>query len=119
MNDELKTYKQAVWDFILEHCDITDEGSHFVKFHIKNRRNFENRVKARWKYDYHRKDTRMNMTNDEKELEALRRREEAMRKKIAKAERVNRNRKRGSIMNKIQNSNWITKHYYKYLLKKL
>lgn len=54
--DEIKKYKDAVWSFIIEHCDVLDSGKIFVKFHIDNRRNFENRVWARYRYNYHRED---------------------------------------------------------------
>lgn len=55
---ETESYKDAVWDFILEHCDITENGSLFVKFHTPNRTNFENRIIGRWIHNYHRGDPR-------------------------------------------------------------
>ena len=64
---ELQAYKNAVWQFLIEHSDITDGGSLFVKFHTSGRRNFENRIKGRSVYGYERKDTRLNMTPKEKE----------------------------------------------------
>lgn len=64
---ELQAYKDAVWQFLIEHSDITDGGSLFVKFHTSGRRNFENRIKGRAVYGYERKDTRLNMTPKEKE----------------------------------------------------
>lgn len=69
-NDELESYKDAVWDFILEHCDLTERGSFFVKFHVSDRRNFENRIKARWKYGYHRIDDRTGFDHRQKEKDA-------------------------------------------------
>lgn len=60
-------YKSAVWDFVLEHCDITDNGTIFVKFHTSDRLNFENRILSRLKYGYHRKDDRSNFDNEQKE----------------------------------------------------
>ncbi len=53
---EIDKYKDAVWAFIVEHCDVTESGKLFVKFHMDNRKNFENRVWARYKYEYHRED---------------------------------------------------------------
>lgn len=53
---DLEKYRDAVWAFILEHCDVTDSGKLFVKFHMDNRKNFENRIWARYQYDYHRED---------------------------------------------------------------
>lgn len=64
---ELQAYKDAVWQFLIEHSDITDGGSLFVKFHTSGRRNFENRVKAREVYGYERHDTRLNLSPKEKE----------------------------------------------------
>lgn len=64
---ELEAYKDAVWQFLIEHSDITDGGSLFVKFHTSGRKNFENRIKAREVYGYKRHDTRLNMTPKEKE----------------------------------------------------
>lgn len=67
MSKELQDYKDAVWQFLIEHSDITDGGSLFVKFHTSGRKNFENRVKAREVYGYQRQDTRLNMSPKEKE----------------------------------------------------
>ena len=52
---DLTAYKDALWDFILEHCDITPGGSLFVKFHTSHRADFERRINARLK-GYHRED---------------------------------------------------------------
>jgi hypothetical protein len=57
-SNDLTTYKQAVWDFILEHSDITRGGAIFVKFHTSNRADFERRVYGRIK-GYHREDPGM------------------------------------------------------------
>lgn len=56
--EDLETWKQALWDFILEHCEITGRGSIFVKFHTSGRADLEKRIRARWKYGYHREDVR-------------------------------------------------------------
>jgi hypothetical protein len=53
--ENLKKWKQAVWEFMLEHCDIQQSGALFIKFHCDDRKNFENRVFARLK-GYHRTD---------------------------------------------------------------
>lgn len=53
---DISGYKDAVWHFILEHSDVSDSGALFTKFHSSGRRNFENRILARWKYQYHRED---------------------------------------------------------------
>jgi len=55
---DIKGYKDAVWDFLLEHSEITKGGKVFVKFHCDGRKNFENRVLSRWKYNYHREDVK-------------------------------------------------------------
>ncbi len=54
--DDIKGYQAAVWDFLLEHSEITESGNVFIKFHVDDKRNFENRVLGRWKYNYHRED---------------------------------------------------------------
>jgi len=54
-NKDLQRYKDAVWDYLLEHSDITEGGSLFVKFHTKSRSVFEGHVTARIK-GYHRGD---------------------------------------------------------------
>ena len=55
MKDPIKVYIDAVWDFIIEHCDLTKEGSYFVKFHTENKKEFNRRILARIK-GYHRGD---------------------------------------------------------------
>jgi hypothetical protein len=50
---ELAVYKEAVWDYLLDHSDILEEGVMFVKFHTASREEFESHVKARAK-GYHR-----------------------------------------------------------------
>jgi hypothetical protein len=52
---DLTAYQNAVWDFILEHSDITRGGALFVKFHTSHRADFERRITARLK-GYHRED---------------------------------------------------------------
>ena len=56
--ETLENYKEATWDFILEHCDILESGAMFVKFHLKGREDLEKRIRARWLYNYHREDVR-------------------------------------------------------------
>lgn len=80
-------YKQAVWDFLMEHCDITDRGSFFVKFHTSGRFDFEKRVNARLKYGYHRVDERTGFTNSKKEMDAELRRAAHISEKQSKKRR--------------------------------
>jgi hypothetical protein len=51
---QLDSYKNAVWSYLLEHCDLERSGALFVKFHTNDRVTFEKHVKARWKHGYHR-----------------------------------------------------------------
>lgn len=44
---ELREYKNAVWDYILEHCDIMPGGTIFVKFHTKGKTMFEGHINSR------------------------------------------------------------------------
>ena len=69
-NEELETYKDAVWDYMLEHCDVTESGSYFVKFHTSGRVEFQKHIRGRWKHNYHRKDARMDSTHKQKEKDA-------------------------------------------------
>jgi hypothetical protein len=55
MASPLDSYKDAVWDFLLEHSDITRGGALFSKFHTSHRADFERRIHARLK-GYHRED---------------------------------------------------------------
>lgn len=57
-NPDIQSYKNAVWDYLLEHCDITENGALFIKFHTSSRVNFEKHVRARLVYNYHREDPR-------------------------------------------------------------
>jgi len=70
LNTELESYKDAVWDYMLEHCDVTSRGSFFVKFHTSGRVEFQKHIRGRWKYNYHRKDERMDFTHLQKEKDA-------------------------------------------------
>lgn len=88
-NDELESYKDAVWDFLLEHCDITDGGALFIKFHTDGRANFERRVKARWKYGYHREDVR---AKEERHLRTSKKHRELKQKKKAAYQTAKRKR---------------------------
>lgn len=54
--EDIKGYQDAVWDYLMEHCDITDKGAFFVKFHTDSKKDFLNRILGRWKYNYHRSD---------------------------------------------------------------
>lgn len=56
--ERIDEWKQALWDFILEHCEVTQNGALFVKFHTSGRADLEKRIRARWKYGYHREDVR-------------------------------------------------------------
>jgi len=47
MSTREQKYKDAVWDYLLEHSDITKGGSLFVKFHTKSRSTFEGHVNSR------------------------------------------------------------------------
>jgi hypothetical protein len=69
-NGEFASYQDAVWSYLLEHCDLTKDGALFVKFHTSDRATFEKRIRARWKYGYHRGDpVAKNETHLEKRFE--------------------------------------------------
>lgn len=54
---EVEVWRDAVWDYLLEHSDILDSGTIFIKFHTKGRSQFEGHVRSRIK-GYHREDPR-------------------------------------------------------------
>jgi hypothetical protein len=105
-NEELETYKDAVWDYMLEHCDITESGSFFVKFHTSGRVAFEKHIKGRWKYNYHRKDERSNFTHKQKEIDATARKKAHKARKESKKHkhkaRILSHRKQQEAMEKLQ-----------------
>ncbi len=51
----VEKYIDAVWDYFMEHSDLTAGGAFFVKFHTDNKRTFNKRVLARLN-GYHRSD---------------------------------------------------------------
>lgn len=87
--DQLDSYKDAVWSYLLEHSDSQEGGALFVKFHTDDRATFERRINARWKSGYHRGDP---VAKNETHLE---KRFEHERKKWQAKERYLRNRIRG------------------------
>lgn len=91
--NDIESYKDAVWDYMLEHCDITDNGSFFVKFHTKNRIVFEKHIKARWKYNYHRRDERLNLSHTQKEIDARSRQEAHTSRKASKLNKYSLSKK--------------------------
>lgn len=54
-NKKLIEYQDAVWSYMLEHCDIQKSGALFVKFHTKSRSAFNGHINARIA-GYHRGD---------------------------------------------------------------
>lgn len=53
----LEAYQQAVWDYVLEHGDITPSGALFVKFHTESKTQLEGHIYSRVR-GYHRLDAR-------------------------------------------------------------
>lgn len=100
---DIKGYQEAVWDFLMEHCEVLDSGAIFIKFHTDGRHNFENRILSRWKYNYHREDPKAKgelATNRRKvfeerkaekaaKCEAHRQQHKDFRKAIARVKRIN------------------------------
>lgn len=46
---EDKATFEAVWTYLLDHAEITNEGTLFVKFHCKSKESFKKRILARMK----------------------------------------------------------------------
>lgn len=55
-HEEYLAYRNAVWDYVVEHSDIVSGGAIFVKFHTNDRGQFESHVESRMKFNYHRGD---------------------------------------------------------------
>lgn len=87
--ETLDKYKQAVWDFILEHCDVLESGTLFVKFHTSGRADLEKRIRARWLHNYHRENPQ------EKEQRAKELATAAQARKSEKRKRYERNKRKG------------------------
>ncbi len=101
---DIRGYQEAVWDFLMEHCEVLNSGAIFIKFHTDGRQNFENRILSRWKYNYHREDpkSKQSMALDRREhfqqqkaenqrkWEEERKRRQCLRKAMRKAKRINR-----------------------------
>jgi len=52
----IEPYKDAVWTFLVDHCDVLENGVLFFKFHASGRFDIEKRIYARLK-GYRRNDT--------------------------------------------------------------
>lgn len=95
---ELDEFRDALWDYLLEHCDLLPDGKLFVKFHVEDRLNFENRLKGRWKYKYHRGDPRRTeqrhllLRMKHRGMLKQREAEEVLRRTLARIGRINRRR---------------------------
>lgn len=101
---DIRGYQDAVWDFLMEHCEVLDSGALFIKFHTDGKQNFINRVLSRWQYNYHREDPKAKCLMAESrravfegkraekkiKLDAERKRRHDMRKAMLKVKRINR-----------------------------
>jgi len=90
-NQTLQRHKNAVWDYILEHSDVTENGALFVKFHVTSRTQFEGHVNSRINDHYHRHDTRTDETHKEKDS-----RSSTLRNKHKKTKKVKREKWKAS-----------------------
>lgn len=102
-DSDLRAYKQAVWDYLLEHSDLMESGALFVKFHTKDRKTFENHIKARQVYGYHRTDPR------EREKEISQKRSVFEAKKREKSVRWEQEKLRRKIQRNIKIVGWRNK----------
>lgn len=102
---DIKGYQDAVWDYLLEHSEITESGKIFVKFHTDGRKNFENRVLSRWKYNYHREDVRAKALKlQETKLQHLKNQKEKKEKyKAEKKARIEKLKKKKGVLHNIIN----------------
>jgi len=90
-NSDLKAFADATWDYIVEHCDITDSGALFVKFHTHGRAQFERRIMSRIK-GYHREDVEL------KQEKAELTKEQHIENKKKRHARYEWNKKKGRIL---------------------
>lgn len=95
-NVELREYADGVWDYIVEHCDITDSGRFFVKFHTHGRAQFERRIFSRIN-GYHRDNVEEKVESAEvtKEQHAL--------DKLKRKKRYEWNKKKGRMILFVRN----------------
>ena len=98
--EDIDTWKQALWDFVLEHCEMLDSGTLFVKFHTSGRADLEKRIRARWKYNYHREDVRGKEGTHETKQEIFKR-DKKLKNEIWKAEKKERIR----VLERVKRSN--------------
>ena len=93
---DINGYKAAVWDFLLEHSEITHSGNIFIKFHCDGKRNFENRVLGRWKHNYHREDvqSKAQKIEDQKLLHKQEQKEKKAKYKAEKRARIEAHKKK-------------------------
>lgn len=86
---DIKGYQEAVWDFLMEHCEVLESGAIFIKFHTDGRQNFENRILSRWKYNYHREDpkAKYDLATSRRKVFEDRKAEKAERWRMAQAQR--------------------------------
>lgn len=46
---EEKNIFNAMWQYLIDHADITNEGVYFIKFHTNSKEEFAKHIKARMK----------------------------------------------------------------------
>lgn len=104
---EKKVYMDAVWDYMLDHSDITKGGQLFVKFHTDDRKTFERHVIARVK-GYHRNDPIEKEAVLHKTKEAFVS-EKSAKKQKARAEKLQRIEKQEEIKRRVKEAEKINK----------
>ena len=98
--ERIDEWKQALWDFVLEHSEMLESGTLFVKFHTSGRSDLEKRIRARWRYNYHREDVRGKEARHESRQETFKTRKQEKREQW----KANREERR-KVMEKVRRSN--------------
>jgi len=96
------SWLNAIWQFLIDHSRVENNGLLYIGIHVKDKRDFENRVLARKKYGYLNNDVEYTY---KKQRELFRRILESYYRKEEKTKRyervVKRIKKQGSLKDKV------------------
>lgn len=62
---EEKEIFDATWQYLKDHCDVTPDGVFFVKFHVTDKKQFEEKIRSRMR-GYHRDRSSEQIAEDRK-----------------------------------------------------
>lgn len=106
--EKMRDYKNGVWSFMLEHCQILPSGKMRVIFDTDSQDNFEKRVWARYKNIYHRGDPASKQEIIQEKREEFLSKKESRKMKY-QTEKRERREKQGIIKKQIETVTLINK----------